>query len=108
MPTNERLEDTAEWLTRLNDTYGFKGVVHEVASALDEGSNFSRANMRYRTTLASVMNSLEALYDETGQERLLDLSRDVRRLIQWSDSGSLPVQLDFFSDVPQVEGQGES
>lgn len=105
MPTNERLEDTAEWLTNLNTAYGWDGVVHEVAAVLDESNNFSRANMRYRTTLAVIMNSLEALYDKTGEEQLLDLSRDVRRLIQWSDSGTLPSQMDFFEHVPSVESQ---
>lgn len=100
MPTNERIIETAAWLNNLNVIHGWDGVIHEVTAALDEMGNFSHANRRYRETLANVFDALNSLYDETGYERLLDMANDVRRLIQWSDSGTMPIQLDFFEAVP--------
>ncbi len=102
MTTSERLQKTAAWLENLNATYGFDGVVHEVASVIDEGSGFSRANLRYRQTLVQVMEGLIALYDETGNEKLLDASRDIRRLIEWADSGTMPIQMALW-DMPKEE-----
>lgn len=94
-------QQTAEWLTNLNNTHGFGGVVHEVNAVLTENANYAAANQRYRKQLADTATTLLTLYDATGNEKLLDAARDIRRLIEWADSGQMPIQLSMFA-MPEV------
>jgi len=89
-------QQTADWLTNLNNAHGFDGVVHEVNAVLTENANYSAANHRSRKLLGDTATLLLTLYDATGQEKLLDAARDIRRLIEWADSGQVPVQLSMF------------
>lgn len=97
MPTIETLQQTRQWLDGLQSVHGYDGVIHEVSAVLVENANFSAANHRYRKQLADTVTILLSLYDATGQEKLLDASRDIRRLIEWADSGLLPLQLALFA-----------
>lgn len=94
--TNDFRQQTDEWLTALENTSGRVGVVHEVAAVLAENNAYSRSQLRYRQTLFNVRDMLITLYDDTGNEKLIDMAHDLRRLIDWSDHDKHPVQLDLF------------
>lgn len=102
MPTYETLQETVVWLDHLNEVYGQQGVVNEVAAVCEENHAYALANHRYRAVLADVAAVIGNLYEETGYERLLDCERDIKRLIQYADSGQLPTQLELFA-MPEVE-----
>jgi len=97
MTTLELTQQTADWLNSLNTVHGWDGVVHEVASVLSENAHFSSANRRYRQQLAETVTTLQALYDRTGSPQLIDAANDIRKLIEWCDSGLMPVQLALFA-----------
>lgn len=97
---NEFETRVAEWL---NDLTTSGAVVHEVAAVLTENTAYAAANRRYRALLADVAEKIGTLYEQSGHEPLLDCERDIRRLIQWADSGSEPVQLELWAGLPEVE-----
>lgn len=94
--SEEALQQTNEWLTELSAD-GWDTVVREVAHVLSEARNARAQTRRYRSTLWKTATMLERLFDESGHERLLDASRDIKRLIQWSETEAQPIQLDLFS-----------
>lgn len=94
--SEEALQQTNEWLTELSAD-GWDTVVREVAHVLNEARNARAQTRRYRTTLWETATMLEHLFDESGHEHLLDASRDIKRLMQWSETEAQPIQLDSFS-----------
>jgi|JI10StandDraft_1071094.scaffolds.fasta_scaffold209506_1 hypothetical protein len=94
--TDESLQQTNEWLTGLAAD-GWDTVVREVAAVLSEARNARAQTRRYRTTLWETAVMLEKLFDESGHVHLIDASRDIKRLMQWSETDTAPIQLDLFS-----------
>lgn len=102
MATTDDLQKAHEKLTMTDMVHGWDGIVREHADLTSELANSHASNRRYRKQLAETVDMLTALYDETGFERLLDAANDLRRLIQWADTGSMPIQLDLF-EMPSDE-----
>lgn len=93
---SEHEQSVVNWLADLESKLGYEGMVHELTAYLDEGRNARSSARRFHTLLAETAEIVGKLYEETGETRLLDCEADLRRLIQWADSGSQPIQLDLF------------
>lgn len=93
---DEHKQQTAEWLHTIYQQYEWEGIVHEVNAVLSEARQDRGQAARYRQTLWNTAVMLEQLFEANGNEQLLDASRDIKRLMQWSETGTPPIQLDLF------------
>lgn len=91
------------YLRELEAAYGGReGMLNELGHILQENTHYATANRRYRSLLAETAVVCGNLYEETGHEKLLDCERDLRKLIQYADSGTLPTQLELFAMPPEA------
>ena len=87
MPTAETISKAGEWVTRLNTVHGIDGVAHEVAAVWSEQQVMSERAKRYSLAIHEAQQVLTALFDETGDERIIDAARWLEKVNSAAEYG---------------------